>query len=155
MQNESALAQQVEELKHRLDGAATDADRSKVRTQLAELLGKQFDIRQKRHGLEIECSSHRSRSSKNWCESGTKAATRSSRGGWIRLCERLKAWAGNPARVPLKQKRRTLAAFAFLNSPRWSAPYAIFDLQPAKSPLTLISGRGSRDVLMILSPVPA
>jgi hypothetical protein len=54
MQNESALAQQVEELKHRLDGAATDADRSKVRTQLSELLGKQFDIRQKRHGLEIE-----------------------------------------------------------------------------------------------------
>jgi hypothetical protein len=54
MQSESALAHQVEELKRRLDGAATDADRSKVRTQLAELLGKQFDIRQKRHGLEIE-----------------------------------------------------------------------------------------------------
>ncbi len=51
---ESTLAKQADMLKHRLDGATTDAERSEIRTKLAAILGNQFDLRQKRHGLEIE-----------------------------------------------------------------------------------------------------
>ena len=49
-----ALAHEANEIRHRLESATTDAQRSEVRTKLAENLGKQFDLRQKRHGLEIE-----------------------------------------------------------------------------------------------------
>jgi hypothetical protein len=51
---ESTLAHEANEIRHRLDSATTDAQRSEVRTKLEENLGKQFDLRQKRHGLEIE-----------------------------------------------------------------------------------------------------
>ena len=51
---ESALAHEANEIRHRLESATTDAQRSEVRTKLSENLGKQFDLRQKRHGLEIE-----------------------------------------------------------------------------------------------------
>jgi hypothetical protein len=51
---EQALANEANEIRQRLDSATTDAQRSDVRTKLAENLGKQFDVRQKRHGLEIE-----------------------------------------------------------------------------------------------------
>ncbi len=51
---ESALAQEANEIRHRLESATTDAQRSEVRAKLSENLGKQFDLRQKRHGLEIE-----------------------------------------------------------------------------------------------------
>jgi hypothetical protein len=51
---ESTLAHEADELKHRLESATSDAQRSDARTKLAENVGKQFDLRQKRHGLEIE-----------------------------------------------------------------------------------------------------
>jgi hypothetical protein len=51
---ESTLAHEANEIRHRLESATTDSQRSEVRTKLAENLGKQFDLRQKRHGLEIE-----------------------------------------------------------------------------------------------------
>jgi len=51
---ESNLAKQADALKQRLDGATTDSQRSETRTKLAEVLGNQFDLRQVRHGLEIE-----------------------------------------------------------------------------------------------------
>jgi hypothetical protein len=51
---ESTLAHEANEIRHRLESATTDAQRSEVRTKLEENLGKQFDLRQKRHGLEIE-----------------------------------------------------------------------------------------------------
>ena len=41
-------------LKDALERAQTDAQRADVRTKLTDNLGKQFDLRQKRHGLEIE-----------------------------------------------------------------------------------------------------
>jgi hypothetical protein len=52
--SEAELAHQTDELKKMLEQAKGDAQRSEVRTKLAENLGKQFDLRQKRHGLEIE-----------------------------------------------------------------------------------------------------
>jgi hypothetical protein len=51
---ESALAHEANEIRHKLESATTDAQRSEVRAKLSENLGKQFDLRQKRHGLEIE-----------------------------------------------------------------------------------------------------
>jgi hypothetical protein len=51
---ESVLAHEADQLKHNLERAQSDAQRSEIRTKLAENLGKQFDLRQKRHGLEIE-----------------------------------------------------------------------------------------------------
>jgi hypothetical protein len=51
---ESSLEQQANEIRHRLESASNDTQRSEARTKLAENLGKQFDLRQKRHGLEIE-----------------------------------------------------------------------------------------------------
>jgi hypothetical protein len=51
---EMALAHEVTELKAALEHAKTDTQKSDARTKLAENLGKQFDLRQKRHGLEIE-----------------------------------------------------------------------------------------------------
>ena len=51
---EAALAHEMGEIRQRLESTMTDAQRSEVRTRLAENLGKQFDLRQKRHGLEIE-----------------------------------------------------------------------------------------------------
>ena len=51
---EAALAQEGEELRHALDGAKSDDQRKEIRSKLTDNLGKQFDLRQKRHGLEIE-----------------------------------------------------------------------------------------------------
>jgi hypothetical protein len=51
---EAALAQEATSLRDALEHAKTDSQRSEARTKLAENLGKQFDLRQKRHGLEIE-----------------------------------------------------------------------------------------------------
>ena len=51
---ESSLAHEANEIRHKLESATTDAQRSEVRAKLSENLGKQFDLRQKRHGLEIE-----------------------------------------------------------------------------------------------------
>jgi flagellar basal body L-ring protein FlgH len=51
---ESTLANEANEIRHHLESTTTDAQRSEIRTKLAENLGKQFDVRQKRHGLEIE-----------------------------------------------------------------------------------------------------
>ena len=53
-QQESVLQHEANEIRHRLESATTDAQRSEVRAKLSENLGKQFDLRQKRHGLEIE-----------------------------------------------------------------------------------------------------
>ena len=51
---ESLLAHRVDELKRKFEGAKTDSQRNEIYKELAENLGKQFDVRQKRHGLEIE-----------------------------------------------------------------------------------------------------
>src|ERR1017187_48075 len=51
---ESVLAHEADQLKHNLERAQSDAQRSEIRTKLTENIGKQFDLRQKRHGLEIE-----------------------------------------------------------------------------------------------------
>jgi hypothetical protein len=51
---EANLAREAEELGRKLGDAKGDADRSKVRTQLSEVLGRQFDLRQKRHQDEIK-----------------------------------------------------------------------------------------------------
>jgi hypothetical protein len=51
---EATLAHDANEIRRRLESATTDSQRSEVRTKLEENLGKQFDLRQKRHGLEIE-----------------------------------------------------------------------------------------------------
>jgi hypothetical protein len=51
---EGALAREAVTLRNALEHAHTDRERSDARTKLAENLGKQFDLRQKRHGLEIE-----------------------------------------------------------------------------------------------------
>jgi hypothetical protein len=51
---EAALAHEAEQLKRSLEQSKTDSKKSEIRTKLAENLGKQFDLRQKRHGLEIE-----------------------------------------------------------------------------------------------------
>ncbi len=51
---ESILAHEADQLKHNLERAQSDAQRSELRTKLAENIGKQFDLRQKRHGSEIE-----------------------------------------------------------------------------------------------------
>jgi hypothetical protein len=51
---ESTLSHEANEIRHRLESATSDTQRSEARAKLAENLGKQFDLRQKRHGLEIE-----------------------------------------------------------------------------------------------------
>ncbi len=53
-QSEAALARQAEELKHLLERNRGDARRSEFRTKLSKNLGEQFDLRQKRHAMEIE-----------------------------------------------------------------------------------------------------
>jgi hypothetical protein len=52
--DEANLSGQAEQLAHQLAAARSDSDREKIKGQLAELLGKQFDQRQKRHGDEIK-----------------------------------------------------------------------------------------------------
>jgi hypothetical protein len=51
---EAALAWRANELIKVLESADTDAKRDDFKAQLRETLGSQFDIRQQRHGLEIE-----------------------------------------------------------------------------------------------------
>jgi hypothetical protein len=51
---EAAVARKADELKRMLERAKGDSRRNEVRTKLAENLGQQFDLRQKRHGLELE-----------------------------------------------------------------------------------------------------
>ncbi len=51
---EAIAARKVDVLKRMLEQAKGDSQRNELRTKLAENLGQQFDLRQKRHGLEIE-----------------------------------------------------------------------------------------------------
>src|SRR5262245_49127355 len=51
---EQSLAAQANRLTKQLEAADTDAKRDDAKAKLREVLGKQFDARQKRHGLEIE-----------------------------------------------------------------------------------------------------
>ena len=51
---ESGLSHQAEQLAHQLAAAKSDSDRDKIKDQLSDLLGKQFDQRQKRHEEEIK-----------------------------------------------------------------------------------------------------
>jgi hypothetical protein len=51
---DNSLARSADELAKRLEGAKSDADRSKIKSQLSEILEKQFDLRQKRHLEEIK-----------------------------------------------------------------------------------------------------
>jgi hypothetical protein len=48
------LDHEVTELAGKLSSAKSDSDRSKIRTQIGELLEKQFELRQKQHVKEIE-----------------------------------------------------------------------------------------------------
>jgi hypothetical protein len=49
-----ALERQVNALARQLEATESDARRDEIKAKLGEALGKQFDLRQKRHGLEIE-----------------------------------------------------------------------------------------------------
>jgi hypothetical protein len=49
-----SLDHEVTELAGKLSSAKSDSDRSKIRTQIGEILEKQFDLRQKHHVKEIE-----------------------------------------------------------------------------------------------------
>ena len=51
---EANLAREAEELGRKLGDAKGSEDRSKIKTQLTEVLEKQFDLRQKRHQDEIK-----------------------------------------------------------------------------------------------------
>ena len=51
---EDGLSHQAEQLAQQLAAAKSDSDREKIKGQLAELLEKQFDQRQKRHEEEIK-----------------------------------------------------------------------------------------------------
>jgi hypothetical protein len=52
--DEANLAHEADRLARQLGEAKSDTDRDKLKTQLGEVLGKQFDQRQKRHEREIE-----------------------------------------------------------------------------------------------------
>ena len=52
--DESGLSHQAEQLAQQLAAAKSDSDRDKIKDQLSDLLGKQFDQRQKRHQEEIK-----------------------------------------------------------------------------------------------------
>jgi hypothetical protein len=51
---EAAFEYQIDSLIRQLWIADSDARRDDVKTKVGEALGKQFDVRQKRHGIEIE-----------------------------------------------------------------------------------------------------
>lgn len=51
---ETSLNRQADGLAQELASADSDSKRSAIKTKLSELLGKQFDARQKRHKQEIE-----------------------------------------------------------------------------------------------------
>jgi hypothetical protein len=51
---ESNLAHQVDELGKKLADSKDSEERSKIKSQLNDLLGKQFDLRQKRHQEEFD-----------------------------------------------------------------------------------------------------
>jgi hypothetical protein len=51
---EANLGRQVQSLGRQLEAADSDTRRDEIKAKLGEALGKQFDVRQKRHGLEIE-----------------------------------------------------------------------------------------------------
>jgi hypothetical protein len=48
------LEHRVDELSRELGSTESDQRRGEIRAALGEILGKQFDLRQKRHELEIE-----------------------------------------------------------------------------------------------------
>jgi hypothetical protein len=50
---ERTIALQAEGLFRQLEAANSDDRRNEIKAKLSEVLGKQFDARQKRHGLEI------------------------------------------------------------------------------------------------------
>jgi hypothetical protein len=51
---EMELARQAEELARKLGNATPETDKAKIKSQLTEVLDKQFDLRQKRHLEEIK-----------------------------------------------------------------------------------------------------
>lgn len=52
--DEAAIVRQADALTRQLEAADSDARRDDVKAKLGDALGKQFDLRQRRHGLEIE-----------------------------------------------------------------------------------------------------
>jgi hypothetical protein len=52
--DEANLAHEADQLARQLGESKSDTDRDKLKTKLGEVLGKQFDQRQKRHEREIE-----------------------------------------------------------------------------------------------------
>ena len=51
---EDELVSETSELVQKLETAKSDNDREALKSKLSELIGKQFDVRQKRHKREIE-----------------------------------------------------------------------------------------------------
>ena len=52
--DEAAIASRATELTRQLEAAGSDTSRNEIKAKLREVLGNQFDARQKRHNLEIE-----------------------------------------------------------------------------------------------------
>ena len=52
--DEAAIASRATELTRQLEAADSDTSRNEIKAKLREVLGNQFDARQKRHNLEIE-----------------------------------------------------------------------------------------------------
>jgi hypothetical protein len=51
---EAVLERRVDVLSQQLEAADSDERRGEIKAQLGDILGRQFDLRQKRHALEIE-----------------------------------------------------------------------------------------------------
>jgi hypothetical protein len=52
--DESTTAHQVDDLTRQLEAADNDSQRDEIKKKLSDVLAKQFDLRQQRHGVEIE-----------------------------------------------------------------------------------------------------
>ena len=88
------LSHQAEQLAQQLAAAKSDSDRDKIKSQLAEILEKQFDQRQKRHEEEIKQLEAQVKKLKDLVESGRRTAARSSAGASTRSSRNPRGWAG-------------------------------------------------------------
>ena len=95
---ERSLALRVEVLARKLGETKPEADRSQIKTELGEILEKQFALRQKRHQEEIAELETKVKKLKDLVENGRRIAARSSPRGSTRSSAMPKAWAGNTLR---------------------------------------------------------
>ena len=75
---ENNLAHQAEQFAQQLAAARSDSDREKIKSQLTDLLEKQFDQRQKKHEDEIKQLEAQIKKLKDRSTSGRRTAARSS-----------------------------------------------------------------------------